>query len=185
MSRRPDPSSRAAVWTAWQHAAAQPGVDTALRHLYAEVDAAVAAKGPTCWTSGKCCKFDEFGHRLYVTGLEIAWFLGQVEAGSADDESASAPPGIRLPQFAEHAGACPYQINGLCSTHTVRPLGCRIFFCQRGTEAWQQDLYETFLTRLRELHETHGLEYRYMDWIAGLDAAGVGSFGGTAGADAD
>lgn len=167
------------LWNAWRQAAALPEIDVALRELYAEIDAAVAAKGPTCWTSGKCCKFDEFGHRLYVTGLEIAWFLAQVQGvdsgsggfSSVDSTGSSSGGGVRLPQFAEHSGACPYQIGGLCSTHTVRPLGCRIFFCQQGTEAWQQDLYETFLRRLRLLHDEQALEYRYMDWIAGLDAA--------------
>ncbi|MEL7088597.1 MAG: hypothetical protein AAGL98_09200, partial [Planctomycetota bacterium] len=166
-------SSEANLWNAWRRAAALSVIDSALRELYAELDAAVAAKGPTCWTSGKCCKFDEFGHRLYVTGLEIAWFLQQVGSTSPEGTNPNEPPssgGIRLPQFAEHPGACPYQIDGLCSTHTVRPLGCRVFFCQQGTEAWQQDLYETFLRRLRLLHDEHDLEYRYMDWLAGLDA---------------
>lgn len=168
MSRtRQDP-----LWSSWQDAAAQPAVDAALRDLYARIDAAVAERGPTCWTSGKCCKFDDFGHRLYVTGLEIAWFLREVESRQPKLESCEDASAIRLPQLAEHPGACPYQIDGLCSTHAMRPLGCRIFFCQRGTEDWQQDLYESFLAELQRLHETHGLEYRYMDWIAGLDEAG-------------
>jgi len=179
------------VWSAWREAAALPAIDAALRELYAELDAAVSAQSPTCWTSGKCCKFDDFGHRLYVTGLEIAWFLTQVASATsggdgqrvvAEDrkpgnENRLGPTGVRLPQFAEHVGACPYQVEGLCSTHAVRPLGCRIFFCQQGTEAWQQDLYESFLDRLRLLHDKHALDYRYMDWIAGLTeaAAGAGS----------
>jgi len=153
-----------------------PAVDVGLRDLYAELDAAIAAKGPTCWSSGKCCKFDEFGHRLYVTGLEIAWFMRQVGEAKAEAGNDVTESRIRLPQFAELSmprpgGACAYQIDGLCSTHTVRPLGCRIFFCQQGTEAWQQDLYEAFLKRLQNLHDQHGLEYRYMDWIAGLSQA--------------
>lgn len=161
----------AGLWASWRDASAEPGIDAALRDLYAELDAAIAAKGPTCWSSGKCCKFDDFGHRLYVTGLEIAWFLEQVGSEKSEVGSAETDRGIRLPQLAEHPGACPYQINGLCSTHTIRPLGCRIFFCQQGTEAWQQDLYEAFLKRLKNLHDEHSLEYRYMDWIAGLNEA--------------
>ena len=174
------------LWSRWKNVAALPALDAALRSLYAEIDAAVAERGPTCWVSGKCCKFDDFGHRLYVTGLEIAWFLGQVEGrkstveGRDDgDETSGGGGGIRLPQLAEHPGACPYQVGGLCSTHQVRPLGCRVFFCQQGTEDWQHDLYERFLSQLQKLHETHGIEYRYMDWIAGLsEAAGAGRPGG-------
>ncbi|MBB6428610.1 hypothetical protein [Algisphaera agarilytica] len=161
------------LWAGWREASARAEVDVALRGLYAELDATIAAKGPTCWSSGKCCKFVEFEHRLYVTGLEIAWFLGGVTAAEGDAETNEPCGGIRLPQFAEHPGACPYQIDGLCSTHAIRPLGCRIFFCQQGTEAWQQDVYEDFLGRLQSLHQAHGIEYRYMDWIAGLEQAGA------------
>ena len=144
-------------------------MDAALRDLYQRVDTQIAQRGPTCWASGKCCKFDEFGHRLYVTGLEIAWFLQQVDQ-RPDGDALPADVKLRLPVEAQTPGACPYQRDGLCSTHTVRPLGCRIFFCQKGTEDWQQDLYEQFLTQLRTMHDERGLEYRYMDWIAGLDA---------------
>jgi Fe-S-cluster containining protein len=161
----------AGLWWAWRDAAAEADVDEALRDLYRRLDDAVAARGPTCWTSGRCCKFDDFGHRLYVTGLEVAWFLGQVTG--RDPRPAAEPQDgpIRLPQLAEHPGACPYQIEGLCSTHEVRPLGCRIFFCQAGTEDWQQELYEDFLAQLQALHDRRGIAYRYMDWIAGLKAA--------------
>ncbi|MEM9419999.1 MAG: hypothetical protein AAGA25_13245 [Planctomycetota bacterium] len=161
------------LWAGWREASARVEVDQALRELYAELDATIAAKGPTCWSSGKCCKFIEFEHRLYVTGLEIAWFLGQVAGPEADAEQQESIGGIRLPQFAEHPGACPYQIDGLCSTHAIRPLGCHIFFCQQGTEAWQQDVYEDFLNRLQAMHKANRIEYRYMDWIAGLEEAGA------------
>jgi hypothetical protein len=46
-----------------------------------------------------------------------------------------------------------------------------VFFCQQGTEQWQQDLYEHAMTRLRSLHETHALPYRYMEWRAALREA--------------
>lgn len=177
MAGRIDPDQQR-DWEGWRAAAARPAIDADLRALYADVDAAIAQRGPTCWTSGKCCKFDTFGHRLYVTALEVAWFLGQVDGpADAGADAAGAVPvaggGIRLPQMAETAGACPYQLAGRCSTHAVRPLGCRIFFCQAGTEDWQQDLYESFLTRLRAMHERHGVDYRYLDWIAGLEVAGA------------
>lgn len=140
------------LWPQWRQAAAAPEVDEALRALYARLDAAVAERGPTCWISGRCCNFEAYGHRLYVTGLEIAWFLQQ--AGPAPEPEA--------------AGACPFQKNKMCSTHTIRPLGCRIYFCQQGTAEWQHELYEQFLNELRALHERLDLPYRYMDWMAGL-----------------
>lgn len=183
---RSDPSN---AWQALAHAAGSPPVDAELRSLYADLDDQIARRGPTCWTSGRCCNFDRFGHRLYVTALEIAWFLPQagpppesdpankptepVEPPRASEAAIGQP--IQLPQL-NAAGpplseACPYQLKGRCSTHTVRPLGCRVFFCQAGTEDWQQQLYEHFLDRLRKLHDDHAIPYRYLEWRAGLREA--------------
>ena len=161
------------AWSRWRQDAIQPDVDAALRGLYHELDDAVAARGPTCWQSGKCCNFDAFGHRLYVTALEIAWFLAQVAPPETSDHGprASSDSFIALPQLQRQPGVCPYQVDRRCTTHDVRPMGCRVFFCQQGTERWQQDLYETFLDRLRQLHESRGIEYRYLDWMAGLSEA--------------
>ncbi len=38
--------------------------------LYAEVDREVAAAGPVCVASGKCCRFKEYGHVLFLSNLE-------------------------------------------------------------------------------------------------------------------
>ncbi len=180
-----------ALWATWQQAAANPSIDSAIRDLYQRIDAAIASRGPTCWQSGKCCKFDSYGHLLYVTGLEIAWFVGHapgpapgsglgVSGTTGDGHKASslpiltthtAPASPASHARAQQPDACPYQIEGLCSTHTIRPLGCRIYFCQEGTQDWQHQLYEDFLAELRQLHDAHGLDYRYMEWRAGLTEA--------------
>ncbi len=146
-------------WRSWREAAARPGVDAALRDLYARLDDAVRAKGPTCWLSGRCCNFEAYGHRLYVTGLEIAWVLRQRGEWRAEDA------------VALDAGGCPFQVNKLCTAHAMRPLGCRVFFCQEGTDEWQHALYEQFLNELRQLHDAQGIAYRYMEWRAGMREA--------------
>ncbi|NJN55436.1 MAG: hypothetical protein HC804_12180, partial [Anaerolineae bacterium] len=46
----------------------------AMRAFYAEVDATVAAHSPVCTNRGQCCKFDSFGHKLYVTDVELRYF---------------------------------------------------------------------------------------------------------------
>ena len=51
--------------------------------LYREVDREVAAAGPVCIASGRCCRFKEWGHVLYVSNLEADLLL-------------SAPPNRRL-----------------------------------------------------------------------------------------
>lgn len=173
-------------WLAWQDAAKRDAIDAAIRGLYADLAAAIAERRPVCNASGRCCKFEAYGHRLYVTGLEIAWFLRGVQglgAGvsgenrEAGNDSARSNESLSLRQLTPNPSPqtlnpnCPYQINGLCSTHTIRPLGCRVFFCEEGTEAWQQDTTERFLDRLKALHAEHGLPYSYMEWRAGLAEA--------------
>ena len=169
-----------AAWRVWREAAGSAEIDAALRGLFEAVDAEVAAGGETggvrCDASGRCCDFGAWGHRLYVTGLEIAWFLG--EAANAKPTLVSPPAGVTsrgvsLSVVGQDAvrKVCPYQVGGLCSTHPIRPLGCRIFFCQPGTQAWQNDVYERYLQRLRKLHEEYALPYRYMEWLAGLAEA--------------
>lgn len=158
----------AALWIALADAAATPAIDAALRSLYADVDAAVREQSPRCDRSGRCCKFDSYGHRLYVTALEIAWFLRNVPRPGGRVPAEASP--LRLPVLNAQRDACVYQIDGLCSTHAIRPLGCRIYFCD-GSDDWQHATYERFLQRLRELHDAHGLPYRYLEWRAGLDEA--------------
>jgi len=152
------------LWRQWSDFAARPEIHAALTTLYADIAAAIAQQGPTCWVSGKCCKFDSYGHLLYVTGLEIAWMLQQPQAREVLSTGVDAT--VDGPE-----GACAFQLKGLCSVHTVRPLGCRVYFCQQGTQDWQNALYEQFLDRLRKLHDDLGIEYRYMEWRGGLKRA--------------
>ena len=143
------------LWPRWRAAAGDAVVDAALRGLYARLDSAIQERGPTCWLSGRCCNFDAFGHRLYVTGLETAWLLMRVSD-------------VPRPDRVDPRGPCPFQIDKMCSVHALRPLGCRVFFCEEATQAWQHETYERFLTELRGLHDAHGLPYRYMEWRTAL-----------------
>ena len=178
----------------------QQPIDEALREVWSDVAQQITRRAPTCWTSGKCCNFQAYGHRLYVTGLEVAWVLAQLRAAASDDlptsspqasasqqrvvslpmsgarvtrdgTAPSLPPAPTNPDTIDLQAPCVFQVAKLCSIHAVRPLGCRVFFCQQGTEQWQNDLYEHAMTRLRSLHETHALPYRYMEWRAALREA--------------
>jgi len=151
-------------WARWFAAVDQPAVDQAIAALYTDLDVEVARYQPRCDQSGRCCRFESFGHRLYVTALEIARFLRHAPVVSPPARTATA-----LPIFTEPLpDACPYQLDGLCSVHTIRPHGCRIFFCQEGSEVWQQTLYETYLDRLKQMHAQWQLPYQYMEWRQGL-----------------
>lgn len=168
-------------WQQWLKIAKTTKIDHALRDLFARVGEAIDAgppegDGPVCNTSGRCCKFEAFGHRLYVTGLEIAWFVLNLPSDAPEAEGIDeglALPQLAIPVVGSEApvpvpGACVHQIEGLCSTHAIRPLGCRVFFCDEASESWQHALYEKYQAELRQLHDKLQLPYAYMEWRAGL-----------------
>ncbi len=124
-----------------------------LREFYESVDAAVAQRTPVCTNRGLCCNFQAYGHRLYVTAVELAYFVRQV--------GAMRPPGT--------TGACPYQVGGLCTAREGRPLGCRIYYCDPTAQHWQNDEYERQLGRLKAIGEVHGVPYAYVEWLSALE----------------
>jgi hypothetical protein len=114
--------------------------------LYREVDRDVAAAGPVCVASGRCCRFREYGHTLFLSGLE------------ADVLLAGAPP---YDPETVTADFCPFQKATLCTAREPRPLGCRVFFCDPAYQETAGRITETYLRRLKELAEEHGVAWRY------------------------
>ena len=52
---------------------------------------------------------------------------------------------------------------------TCRPVGCRLYFCQPGTEEWQSEIFEAILDDLRRLHREHAVEYAFIEWVEALE----------------
>jgi Fe-S-cluster containining protein len=136
-------------------AACRPEVRAAVHDLYDRLAIQVDSRKPICVLSGRCCRFEEYGHRLYVTTIELAAFISQWRA------DASNP--LRVVQ-----GACPFQTGKLCGVHAIRPFGCRIFYCDPTATEWQQAQYEQFHAELKRLHETLGIQYHYVEWRSAL-----------------
>src|SRR5579862_4890574 len=113
--------------------------------LYKDVDRDVAAAGPVCVASGRCCRFKEYGHVLYLSNLEAEVLL------------ASAPPYEQpvSPDF------CPFQKDDLCTAREPRPLGCRIYYCDPAYQETGNRLTEKYLARLKQLALDNGLPWRY------------------------
>ncbi len=162
---------------AWRLAARTEPVDSTLRSIYREIAESTRTARPICVASGKCCRFEAYGHRLYVTGLEVAWFLDQFEALGRS---------VTLAEIAaaRGAGTCPFLAEGFCSVHTIRPFACRTFFCDPRSEAWQTELHESCHGRVRALHEQLQLPYWYGEWRQVLEAASAPPTEWSAGADA-
>ena len=133
--------------------ASDPLLAEAVRDLYAQLNDQIAAHHPVCTNRGACCRFGEFGHRLFVTPVELAYFLATTDVP------------VRQPGTGD---ACPYQRDGWCTARVGRPSGCRIFFCDPNTRSWQPPLTEGTLARLKELHERFDLPYAYLDWMQAL-----------------
>ena len=146
----------------WLDAAARPEVSARLEAIYAMIADQVAARTPACVASGRCCNFESYGHRLYVTGLEAAWCVHRLGDGSPPLTPGSVEDAVAR-------GGCPFQVGGLCGVHEIKPVGCRTFFCDPTAQAWQEDLTERAHGMVREAHQRAGVAYRYMEWRALLE----------------
>ncbi len=166
----------------WIEAASDTEIAAELEAVFEDAAAAIRERGPVCWASGRCCHFEEAGHRLYVTGLEAAYTLVRHGRGEAQREADS---GRRLTilgadrplrstldlseiEAARRAGGCPFQAANLCGAHEIKPLGCRLYFCDRTAQQWQHDLHERLLGDIRSLHERRHLPYLYCEWREAL-----------------
>lgn len=147
---------------AWLDASTQgPALDQ-LESVYADLRTRTALRRPICRSSGRCCNFDAWGHRLYVTGLEAAYAWVRLERARR--------PTIEVITSARASGGCPFQSGTLCSIHEIKPLGCRVYFCDQTSDQWQQEVTEQMLARLRAVHESMGLGYIYAEWRELLEA---------------
>ena len=119
----------------------------ALLGVYAEVDAEVARLAPVCEISGRCCRFEEYGHTLFVSAPEFALLLADAPAPSRPlDEGAS----------------CPWQDNrGRCSARGARPMGCRVYFCDPAYQPLAPEIAEAGIARLKRLVDELGLPWDY------------------------
>ena len=113
--------------------------------LYDAVDREVAAAGPVCVASGRCCRFKEYGHVLYLSNLE------------ADVLLAGGPPYVRpvTPDY------CPFQKGNLCTAREPRPLGCRVYYCDPAYQENGNRISEIYLRRLKDLADAEGVAWHY------------------------
>jgi Fe-S-cluster containining protein len=146
----------------WLEATRRPGVRAELEALHDYTAAAIDSRRPLCTASGRCCNFDAFGHRLYATGLETAYTVALLK----ERRPLLTTESLRA---ARARGNCPFQLERLCEVHAIRPLGCRVYFCDASAQEWQQGLYERLLRELRAIHDRHGIEYRYGEWRGMLE----------------
>ncbi|MBI4509899.1 MAG: YkgJ family cysteine cluster protein [Deltaproteobacteria bacterium] len=95
----------------------------ALRSLFQEADRLLAGWG--CPERADCCHFARTGREPYLWANE--WALLQMAISSRGLRHRSLLA-VRRADL-----ACPLLgTNGRCTVYSVRPLGCRTFFCEKG-----------------------------------------------------
>lgn len=121
-----------------------PDLRIAIQTIYERADAAVNKAGPRCEASGRCCRFAEYGHTLFLSQIEAEYLL----------ESA--------PSFTEvNSATCPFQVERLCTAREPRPLGCRVYFCEPNYQEEGQRISEQGIRELKALADEQGLPWRY------------------------
>jgi Fe-S-cluster containining protein len=123
-----------------------------IARIYSWLDSEIGAD-QTCAACGKCCDFESFGHKLFVTTPEMIYFTSKI---APEDPKPMT------------AGACPYNTDGKCTVYEDRFAACRIFSCKTDTEA-QNDLTENTLKELKGLCDTFDIPYRYVDLKTALN----------------
>ncbi len=121
----------------------------ALRVVYDDLARDVADAGPTCELSGRCCRFKEYDHTLFLSGIEAEVLLSD------------APPPCRSPGLMIGL-TCPWQDDrGRCTAREARPLGCRVYFCEPRYQERSHELSERHLGRLKAIAKEHERDWDY------------------------
>jgi Fe-S-cluster containining protein len=106
-----------------------------------------------CYTCGKCCDFESFDHKLFVTTPELIYL-------AANLHSENLKP--------MNTGQCPYNSGGKCSIYEHRFSGCRIFSC-KGDTGFQSGLSEKALKKFKSLCSEFQISYCYTDLATALN----------------
>jgi Fe-S-cluster containining protein len=118
--------------------------------IYKWLDEQIAAcqmEAGVCDACGKCCDFESFGHRLFVTTPEMIFFAEKIRSKN-------------LKQMTK--GKCSYRAGDKCTVYEHRFAGCRIFCC-KGDARFQSDLTEAVIKKFKAVCDELKIPYRYMD----------------------
>jgi len=106
-----------------------------------------------CDACGKCCDFEAFDHRLFVTTPELRYITAMLN--------------VERPKTTT-SEKCPYNSDGKCTVHEHRFAGCRIFYCT-GDADLQSRLSEAALKKLKLICEELEIPYTYRPLAAALN----------------
>ncbi len=170
---------RQAVAAAQGKAGLVEELETVYRNFQSQLD----QRRPRCDVSGRCCRFEDYGHRLFVTTIELAAFAMSQQAAinrGTDTVGACVVVAGVVAAGSWDGTGCPYQLAGRCSVHFDRPFGCRVYFCDPTSTGWQEQQYESVHAQVKRLHEALEVPYFYVEWREALRAVGLATGDGSA-----
>ncbi len=129
----------------------------AVAKVYDWIDSQISQNPAQCEACGKCCNFENYDHRLFVTSPELIYFAAKIDPGM-----------IKVMP----AGRCPYNIDNKCTVYLFRFGGCRIFSC-KGDEDFQSRLSEQAVEKFKCICEMFNIPYRYTDLRAALNSTPI------------
>ena len=106
-----------------------------------------------CYACGKCCDFESFDHKLFVTPPELIYLTVNLHSENLKPMK---------------TGQCPYNTGGRCCIYQHRFSGCRIFFCKGDTD-FQGKLSGRALKKFKSLCQEFQIPYCYTDLSTALN----------------
>jgi Fe-S-cluster containining protein len=128
-----------------------------LINIYNELDLELSKINPGCDSCGDCCHFDEFGHELYTSTIEVDYIL----------ENVNVPP------FDPDQRACPFLIEKKCTIREHRTLGCRVFFCNPDYKETSYEIYDKYYKKIKDLATESQTEWNYAPMMKLLVPANI------------
>ena len=107
-----------------------------------------------CDACGRCCDFEGFDHRLFVTTPELMYLAANVGSENIKPMLTSR---------------CPYQTNDRCTIYEYRFAGCRIFCCKADKD-FQSSLSGSAIKKFKLLCTEFQIPYRYTDLATALSS---------------
>lgn len=124
-----------------------PVLRAQLQEVYARLEREIQRASPRCEISGRCCRFEEYGHTLFLSAPEAVLLV------------ADAPGPVRP---LDEGLTCPWQDRaGRCAAREARPLGCRVYFCDPEYQERMSELAEEYVRVLKRLTEANGWPWSY------------------------
>jgi len=107
-----------------------------------------------CSACGKCCDFDAFGHRLFVTTPELIFLTAKIG-------HENIKPMLKT--------RCPFQSDDKCTIYEYRFASCRIFCCKAEPD-FRSKLTESAIKQLKSICTELDIPYNYTPLPAALNS---------------